>query len=149
MCQFRQSYNRFTLRGLCLDSKHDTVFFLERTLGAMPYFKGISSSIIRWNITRNTWVLNHLRYTAPAYLAEDSLVRILPYFMISKSPKFCGILLKIAQSFLIERMIWPRIFRIIFSATQPLAIILYRVFLLLKNVFSGCVCVKKCDLMSY
>ena len=36
-------------------------------------------------------------------------------------------------------MIWPRIFRIIFSATQPLAI-LYRVFLLLKNVFSGCFC---------
>ena len=79
MCQFRQSYNRFTLRGLCLDSKHDTVFFLERTLGAMPYFKGISSSIIRWNITRNTWVLNHLRYTAPAYLADDPVVSVFFY----------------------------------------------------------------------
>ena len=76
MCQFRQSFNKFTLRGLCLDSKHDTVFFLERTPGAMPYFKGISSSIIRWNTTRNTWILNHLRYTAPAYLADDPVVRV-------------------------------------------------------------------------
>jgi hypothetical protein len=75
MCQFKQSFNRFTLRGLCLDSKHDTIFFLERTPGAMPYFKGISSSIIRWNTTKNTWVLNHLRYTAPAYLTDDSVVR--------------------------------------------------------------------------
>ena len=76
MCQFRQSFNKFTLRGLCLDSKHDTVYFLERTPGAMPYFKGLSSSIIRWNVTRNTWILNHLRYTAPAYLAEDPVVRV-------------------------------------------------------------------------
>ena len=76
MCQFKQSFNKFTLRGLCLDSKHDTVFFLERTPGAMPYFKGISSSIIRWNTTRNTWILNHLRYTAPAYLADDPVVRV-------------------------------------------------------------------------
>ena len=74
MCQFKQSFNKYTLRGLCLDSKHDTVYFLERTPGAMPYFKGLSSSVIRWNATINKWVLNHLRYTAPAYLDEDPVV---------------------------------------------------------------------------
>ena len=74
MCQFKQSFNRYTLRGLCLDSRHDTVYFLERTPGAMPFFKGLSSSVIRWNQTLSTWVLNHLRYTAPAYLDEDPVV---------------------------------------------------------------------------
>ena len=82
MCQFKQSFNRYTLRGLCLDSKHDTVYFLERTPGAMPYFKGLSSSVIRWNATRNTWVLNHLRYTAPAYLLDDTVV-IIKYLCVA------------------------------------------------------------------
>ena len=79
MCQFKQSFNRYTLRGLCLDSRHDTVYFLERTPGAMPFFKGLSSSVIRWNTTLETWVLNHLRYTAPAYLDEDPVVINLGY----------------------------------------------------------------------
>ena len=74
MCQFKQSFNKYTLRGLCLDSKHDTVYFLERTPEAMPYFKGLSSSVIRWNATTNQWVLNHLRYKAPAFLDEDPVV---------------------------------------------------------------------------
>ena len=82
MCQFKQSFNRYTLRGLCLDSRHDTVYFLERTPGAMPFFKGLSSSVIRWNQTLNTWVLNHLRYTAPAYLDEDPVVIIQGHLLI-------------------------------------------------------------------
>ena len=84
MCQFKQSFNRYTLRGLCLDSRHDTVYFLERTPGAMPFFKGLSSSVIRWNQTLNTWVLNHLRYTAPAYLDEDPVVIIQGHLLIGR-----------------------------------------------------------------
>ena len=84
MCQFKQSFNRYTLRGLCLDSRHDTVYFLERTPGAMPFFKGLSSSVIRWNQTLSTWVLNHLRYTAPAYLDEDPVVINLGHLLIGR-----------------------------------------------------------------
>ena len=84
MCQFKQSFNRYTLRGLCLDSRHDTVYFLERTPGAMPFFKGLSSSVIRWNTTLETWVLNHLRYTAPAYLDEDPVVIIQGHLLIGR-----------------------------------------------------------------
>ena len=84
MCQFKQSFNRYTLRGLCLDSRHDTVYFLERTPGAMPFFKGLSSSVIRWNTTLETWVLNHLRYTAPAYLDEDPVVIHLGHLLINR-----------------------------------------------------------------
>ena len=73
------------MRGLCLDSKHDTVYFFQEGIpGEMPYFKGISSSVITWNSTRNNWVLNHLRYTAPAYLEEESLVRNLNYSYCKK-----------------------------------------------------------------
>lgn len=76
MCQFLSSYNRFSLRGLCSDSKHDSIFFLERNPGQMPYFKGLSSSVISWDTERQSWTLKHLRYATPGYLAEDAIVSL-------------------------------------------------------------------------
>ena len=74
MCQFPKSYNIYSLRGLCAESKHDSVYFLERTAGQMPFFKGLSSSVIRWNQELQTWKLTHLRYNSTGMLAEDAVV---------------------------------------------------------------------------
>ncbi len=74
MCQFRSSSNRFQLRGLCADSKHDTIYYFERVPGQMPMFKGLSSSLIQWNESRRVWTLVHLRYDTPGYLTEDPVV---------------------------------------------------------------------------
>ena len=73
MCQMN-SKMKYSLRGLCAESEHDRVFFLEKAKkGRMPYFKGLSSSIITYNEDRKTWILKHLRYKLEGYLAENSV----------------------------------------------------------------------------
>ena len=48
LCEFYTKKTKFTLRGLCNDSRHDRVFTLERLGTGKPFFKGLSTSIIKW-----------------------------------------------------------------------------------------------------
>ena len=75
VCQMN-SQVKYSLRGLCQESKHDRVFFFEKSdeNGSMPYFKGISSSILTYN--QSNWILTHLRYKSHGYLANDSILPI-------------------------------------------------------------------------
>ena len=77
VCQMNSKIKYF-LRGLCHESKHDRVFFLEKSKdenkGQMPYFKGLSSSIMSYDEENRTWILKHLRYKdVIGYLADDSV----------------------------------------------------------------------------
>ena len=48
VCEFYTKKTKFTLRGLCRDSRHDRKFTLETNGVAKPFFKGLSTSIIKW-----------------------------------------------------------------------------------------------------
>ncbi len=48
ICEFDMEKVRFTLRGLCNDSRQDREFTLEKDDINKPYFKGLSSSVIKW-----------------------------------------------------------------------------------------------------
>ena len=48
VCEFNTKKTKFTLRGLCHDSRHDRIYVLEKDGQNKPFFKGLSTSIIKW-----------------------------------------------------------------------------------------------------
>lgn len=72
-CEFHSKKSKFTLRGLCDNSRHDRVFTLESDGVKKPFFKGLSTSIIKWNETASHWHLDHLRYAAEGFLPDETL----------------------------------------------------------------------------
>ena len=48
MCEFNTKKTTFSLRGLCHDSRHDRIYVLEKDGQNKPFFKGLSTSIIKW-----------------------------------------------------------------------------------------------------
>ena len=62
----------FSLRGLCQDSRHDRVYVLEKDGQQKPFFKGLSTTIIRWNNTKLYWHLDHLRYKTQGFFFDET-----------------------------------------------------------------------------
>ena len=48
VCEFNTKKTTFSLRGLCHDSRHDRIYVLEKDGQNKPFFKGLSTSIIKW-----------------------------------------------------------------------------------------------------
>ena len=74
LCEFNTKKTKFSLRGLCSDSRHDRTFVLEKNGTSKPYFKGLSTSIVKWNDNRSSWHLDHLRYNAEGFLFDETRV---------------------------------------------------------------------------
>lgn len=72
LCEFNTKKTKFTLRGLCNNSRHDRVFTLEVDGTNKPIFKGLSTSIIKWIPEKSEWFLDHLRYNTKGYLSDDT-----------------------------------------------------------------------------
>ena len=72
VCEFDTKKTKFSLRGLCQDSRHDRVYILEKDGQLKPFFKGLSTTIIRWNSTKLHWHLDHLRYKTQGFFYDET-----------------------------------------------------------------------------
>ena len=79
VCEFYTKKTKFTLRGLCRDSRHDRKFTLETNGVEKPFFKGLSTSIIKWvSFWRFLAILAHFReflVLTNEFCIENNLVR--------------------------------------------------------------------------
>ena len=94
LCEFNTKKTKFSLRGLCQDSRHDRTYILEKDGKDKPFFKGLSTSIIQWvqkifqfsiayqyiillllqNSNKSSWHLDHLRYNTEGFLNDETKV---------------------------------------------------------------------------